>query len=264
MRIRDISIHCFDLPLQQPFRISSGRWARPTTCWSGSNATPGWSAGGRPAPSSDHGRDAGDQPRPARGLRDLLVGQDPLAVDGFLRRAGSFLHTAPSVLAAFDIALHDLRGKAAGLPLFRLLGGENRTIRSDITADLDSPQNMAARVKGFLEAGYTTIKVKVGQDPDSDLARLEAVRGAAGPGCAIRIDANQGWTVPQAIAALRRMEPLRIEFRRAAGRRLGPGRDAGGPPAQPHPGHGRRVPLHAPPGHRAGPGRGPATTSTSS
>ena len=71
---------------------------------------------------------------------------------------------------------------------------------------------MATRVRGFLESGYETIKVKVGQDPDSDLARLEAIRGAAGRDCAIRIDANQGWTVPQAVSALRRMEPYRIEF----------------------------------------------------
>jgi len=60
--------------------------------------------------------------------------------------------------------------------------------------------------------GYKTLKVKVGLDPDEDFARLEAIRRAIGPKRAIRIDANQGWTVPQAIYALRKMEPLAIEF----------------------------------------------------
>jgi L-alanine-DL-glutamate epimerase-like enolase superfamily enzyme len=93
-----------------------------------------------------------------------------------------------------------------------LLGGEPRQLETDITADLDMPEKMAARVKDFIAKGYRTIKIKVGQDPDLDIARLEAIREAIGDNPAISIDANQGWTVPQALAALKGMEKFRILF----------------------------------------------------
>jgi L-alanine-DL-glutamate epimerase-like enolase superfamily enzyme len=71
---------------------------------------------------------------------------------------------------------------------------------------------MAKRAKEFVERGFRTIKVKVGQSPQLDEARIKAIRESIGEGPAIRIDANQGWTVPQAIEALRRLEKYRIEF----------------------------------------------------
>ncbi len=71
---------------------------------------------------------------------------------------------------------------------------------------------MTAEAKGYADMGYKTLKVKVGLDPDEDFARLDAIRSAVGPKVAIRIDANQGWTVPQAIYGLRKMAPLNIQF----------------------------------------------------
>jgi len=67
-------------------------------------------------------------------------------------------------------------------------------------------------VKDSLAQGYRQIKIKVGEDPDLDVRRVKMVREAIGPDIPLRIDANQGWSVPQAIAALRRMEPFKVEF----------------------------------------------------
>ena len=213
MKIQDVKIYYFDIPLQQPFRISIGTMFGANDVLVRVETNSGLVGWGEACPFPPiTGETQETNIMVARNLRDFLIGQDPFAVGSFLRQAGSFLHTNPSIVAAFDMALYDIQGKAFALPLFRLLGGENKTLETDITADLDSPEKMAARAKGFLAAGYRTIKIKVGQDPDLDLARLEAIRGAAGYGCAISIDANQGWSVPQAVSALRRMEKYRVEF----------------------------------------------------
>jgi L-alanine-DL-glutamate epimerase-like enolase superfamily enzyme len=148
----------------------------------------------------------------AKAIRDMIMGQDPLAIDDLLRRIGPLVHANPSAVAAFDMALHDILGKVAGLPLFRLLGGTKNVFETDITTSIDTLDKMTAESKKYADMGYKTLKVKIGLDPDEDFSRLEAIRRAVGPKMAIRIDANQGWTVPQAIYALRKMEPLAIEF----------------------------------------------------
>ena len=148
----------------------------------------------------------------AASIRDMIVGKDPLAIDALLREIGPIVHSNPSAVAAFDMALHDILGKVAGLPLFRLLGGTKNVFETDITTSLDTLEKMTAEAKGYADKGYKTLKVKVGLDPDEDYSHIAAIRAAVGPKVAIRIDANQGWTVPQAIYALRKMAPLAIEF----------------------------------------------------
>jgi L-alanine-DL-glutamate epimerase-like enolase superfamily enzyme len=71
---------------------------------------------------------------------------------------------------------------------------------------------MVKSVQTRLAAGFKTFKIKVGQDPDTDVARLQAIREAIGYDYGIRIDANQGWTVAQAITALKAMEKFKIQF----------------------------------------------------
>jgi L-alanine-DL-glutamate epimerase-like enolase superfamily enzyme len=71
---------------------------------------------------------------------------------------------------------------------------------------------MAKSVQTRLAAGFKTFKIKVGMDPDSDVARLQAIRDAIGYDHGIRIDANQGWTPAQAVMALRAMEKFKIQF----------------------------------------------------
>ena len=142
----------------------------------------------------------------------MIIGKDPLAIDDLVRLIGPIVHSNPSAVAAFDMAFFDILGKVAGLPLFRLLGGTKSVFETDITTSLDTLEKMTAEAKGYADKGYKTLKVKVGLDPDGDFARLEAIRSAVGPKVAIRIDANQGWTVPQAIYGLRKMAPLAIQF----------------------------------------------------
>jgi len=148
----------------------------------------------------------------AREFARLWKGKDALAIDERLAELDAFIARNATVKSAFDMALHDLAAKHAGLPLYKYLGGRPRDIVTDITVGIGSPEEMAAKAKLFKAQGAEVLKVKLGKAPDADIARLQAVRNAVGNEIAIRIDANQGWDYDQAVTALRGLEPLNIQL----------------------------------------------------
>ena len=213
LKITDVEILLFDIPLTSPFRIAIGEMKAANDLLIRIHTNQGIVGLGEACPFPPiTGETQATNAAAARSIRDMLIGKDPLAIDALLREIGPLVHSNPSAVAAFDMALHDILGKVAGLPLFRLLGGTKNAFETDITTSLDTLEKMTAESKKYADMGYKTLKVKVGLDPDEDFARLSAIRAAVGRGVAIRIDANQGWTVPQAVYALRKMEPLAIEF----------------------------------------------------
>jgi len=213
LKITDIEIFLFDIPLTSPFRIAIGEMTAANDLLIRIRTDQGVVGLGEACPFPPiTGETQATNAAAAISIRDMLIGKDPLAIDALLREIGPLIHSNPSAVAAFDMALYDILGKVAGLPLFRLLGGTKNTFETDITTSLDTLENMTAESKKYADMGYKTLKVKVGLDPDEDFARLSAIRAAVGRGVAIRIDANQGWTVPQAVYALRKMEPLAIQF----------------------------------------------------
>ncbi|MDQ7828044.1 MAG: enolase C-terminal domain-like protein [Armatimonadota bacterium] len=113
----------------------------------------------------------------------------------------------PYAKAALDIALHDLKGRALGVPVYELLGGKVREWipvgHSIGLMDVEAAVEEARQVVG---EGIAHIKVKGGPDPARDIRTVEAVREAVGPDVEIRLDANQAYTVPVAIRTLRVLE----------------------------------------------------------
>lgn len=117
----------------------------------------------------------------------------------------------PQAVAAVDLALWDLAGRRTGQPVWRLLGASaaaplavNCTLTSSDRAGA-SREAAEARAEGF-----ACLKAKVGIGDDA--GRLAAIRAAGGPGMAIRLDANAAWSVAEAQAALRILEPVGIEL----------------------------------------------------
>jgi L-alanine-DL-glutamate epimerase-like enolase superfamily enzyme len=213
LKITDVEIFLFDIPLTSPFRIAIGEMKAANDLLVRVRTDQGITGLGEACPFPPiTGETQATNAAAAKAIRDMVVGKDPLAIDDLLRLIGPLVHSNPSAVAAFDMAFFDILGKTAGLPLFRLFGGTKATFETDITVSLDTLEKMTAEAKGYADQGYKTLKVKVGLDPDEDFTRLESIRRAVGPKPAIRIDANQGWTVPQAVYALRKMEPLAIEF----------------------------------------------------
>jgi o-succinylbenzoate synthase len=117
----------------------------------------------------------------------------------------------PQAVAAVDLALWDLAAQRAGQPVWRLLGAAaapdvevNHTLAA---ADRARAASEAAKARA---AGFRCLKAKVGIGDDA--GRLAAIRAAAGPAIGIRLDANGAWSVPEAAAALRALEPVGIEL----------------------------------------------------
>ena len=119
-----------------------------------------------------------------------------------------------SAKAAVDMALWDLLGQKYSAPVYRMLGGARKNIVTDITISVNPPEEMARDARTAVQRGYDCLKVKVGIDPELDVARLAAVRQAVGRDIKLRIDANQAWNAKQAVRILNQMQEkgLDIEF----------------------------------------------------
>lgn len=141
-----------------------------------------------------------------------LVGMCPLRIEQISETMDELVAENPSAKAAIDMALHDIMGKAAHQPLFKLLGGFRGDILTDLTLSIKEPKEMAKDAAKAVERGFKALKVKVGLKPTEDLERIQKIREAVGSEIAIRIDANQGWTVKEAIAVLNKLDPFKIEF----------------------------------------------------
>lgn len=103
--------------------------------------------------------------------------------------------------AAIDIALYDLMGKSLGVPVFKLLGGKLRhRIEVAEVIGIDKPSRMADAALNLKKQGFRTIKMKVGSGKvQEDAARVAAVREAIGDNVALRVDANNSYSVEKAI-----------------------------------------------------------------
>ncbi len=148
----------------------------------------------------------------AQDFARLWKGKNPLALTDRLTELDTYIARNTTAKSAFDIALHDLAAKAAGLPLFKYLGGAVRPITTDITIGIGSPEEMAAKAVLFKKQGAEVLKVKLGKAPEADIARIRAIRDAIGLQTTIRVDANQGWTYDDAVRALQGLQIFDIEF----------------------------------------------------
>jgi muconate cycloisomerase len=146
-------------------------------------------------------------------LSPALVGADPTQVTALRARMDRALKLNPFTKAAVEMALWDLAGKAAGVPVYQLFGGKARDrIPIKMVVGAFDTKKAVALAERFLKWGVRCLKVKVGLDPAGDLERVRAVRETAGHDISIGIDANCGWSVPVARDLLRRLEPYRLLF----------------------------------------------------
>lgn len=148
----------------------------------------------------------------AKELGRIVMGQDPFSIPKIAIDFDRFTPANPGIKAAFEIALWDICGKLSQQPVCHLLGKFRDEFFTDLTIFLDTPEVMAEKAKEIVGRGFKVIKVKVGQAPDLDVRRIEAVRAAVGPNINLRIDANQGWKAAEAVLALKQLEHCRLEF----------------------------------------------------
>ncbi|MCB9641336.1 MAG: dipeptide epimerase [Myxococcales bacterium] len=149
-------------------------------------------------------------------LRDLvepaLIGEDPLRISWVLNKIRPLMNEQPSAKALVDMALYDLLGKRAGLPIYRLLGGYRTSISTSITIGIMPIVEAVEHAVRFTQQGFHCIKVKGGSHLDEDIERVRKIREAIGKGVALRFDANQGYTVEESVRFVHETLDVGIEL----------------------------------------------------
>ncbi|MEM7239951.1 MAG: cis-3-hydroxy-L-proline dehydratase [Pseudomonadota bacterium] len=138
-----------------------------------------------------------------------LIGCDPTAMDVLNARMDAVMKGHPYAKSAVDMACWDIYGKATGLPVFHLLGGRaQERVRLFKVVTRDDPARMVARMAEYQEAGFAHFQVKVGEDRESDIARMWACAGQMTPGQVMDADANTGWRQHDALRIAAEMERI--------------------------------------------------------
>jgi L-alanine-DL-glutamate epimerase-like enolase superfamily enzyme len=148
------------------------------------------------------------------GLRVLapeLIGHDPTELGALNRRMDLALKGHPYVKSGIDMACWDILGQAAGLPVCALLGGrfgDDFLLYRAISQE--RPEVMAERVAAYRAEGYRRFQLKVGGDPEEDVARIRAVAAVLEPGDRLVADANTGWRMHDALRVARAIRDLDV------------------------------------------------------
>lgn len=147
-------------------------------------------------------------------ISKAIIGMDVDDFEDVLQKVQKSIVGNTSAKAAVDMALWDLYGQKYGIPVYKLMGGARKNIVTDITISVNDPETMVRDSLIALNRGYDCLKMKVGVNPELDVARLKAVRQAVGNDVTIRIDANQAWNAKQAVKILNSMQDqgLQIEL----------------------------------------------------
>lgn len=153
-------------------------------------------------------------------LRQLVLGMDAFDTTGVWERVYTMqLQShglgagAAIALSGIDMALWDIRGKASGWPLYKLLGGSAQPIPAyagGVSLGYQAPERLVEEVRALTELGYSAVKLRVGDTPQRDLERVQAVRAAFGPDLTLLVDANTGYCLEDVRQVMSRFDELAV------------------------------------------------------
>jgi L-Ala-D/L-Glu epimerase len=139
-------------------------------------------------------------------LGTVVTGADPDDLAETSRRVQRAVAGNHGAKAAVDVALHDLAARRRGISLARHLGTTRHRLPTDVTLSAGDEADLVGSGVARVADGFEVLKLKVGTDAATDVARVAAVREAVGPEIALRLDANQGWTAREAVRVISAME----------------------------------------------------------
>jgi len=209
MKVKSVSAYPLDLKLKEPFAIAN------ETMYVGENVflkietdedIIGWGCATPDSVTSETKESVMDCFNSV--VKDILVGEDPTRINLLNDVIEDKIKANPSLRAGINMALFDILGKKADLPLYKLLGGYRDKIETSITIGLNPVDVMVEKAKEFVSQGFTCLKVKCGMDPDQDIEVVLAIRSAVGSNIKIRLDANEGYSLEKALRVVETLEKL--------------------------------------------------------
>ncbi|PZR25762.1 MAG: dipeptide epimerase [Citrobacter freundii] len=213
LKIDQVELYKLFIPLKDPFVISLGPIYNAESVVVVIRTNEGITGFGECSPfMSINGESADTGMVVGQYFAQWLKGRDPLLIEENIVGMDKIIYGNSSIKSAFDMAMYDIASQNAGLPLYAYLGGNtNKTIITDYTVSIGEPGKMAQDALKIKEEGYPAIKIKLGNNGDTDVQRIRAIRELVGNEIPLRIDANQGWGVDEAIRTLNALAPYGIQ-----------------------------------------------------
>lgn len=213
MKITDVKIEKFEIQLKEPFKVAFAEISHCDNLLIKVETDEGYCGYGEAAPFAPVTGETFEGCAAVLNMfRQGLIGMNPLDIEKIHVMMDSLVHGNGSAKCAVDIALHDLKGKIMGQPLYRVLGGYQDIVQNDITIGIAAPEKMAEQAEEYVKKqGYHILKIKAGINPEEDLRALSLIREAVGKNVRLRVDANQGYNVSKAVYALEGMKKYGVE-----------------------------------------------------
>jgi L-alanine-DL-glutamate epimerase-like enolase superfamily enzyme len=214
--MRIIRLECWKekLALNEPYTIAYETISIATNVFLRMDTDSGLSGFGCAAPDQEVTNETGKSVLESfeNTIEPYLKGKAPFTYALILEELRTLLKGQPSALAMVDMALFDLIGKRTKEPVYRLLGGYRKCIPTSVTIGILPLKGTLERAIEFIRQGFFILKVKGGSDVEEDIERVLKLRETVGSTVEIRFDANQGYTVSQAIHFINKIKLAKIEL----------------------------------------------------
>ncbi len=144
----------------------------------------------------------------------ILLGEDPRHIEKIVAKMDLLVRDNNQAKATVDFALHDLKGKLLGVPVYELLGGRTvEAARQGWVLSAGKPENVAAEAKKAKDIGFALFKMKIGYGTiQDDIDMVHAVRETVGPDAYLTIDANGFWSYEKALHIIRRIDSAGLDL----------------------------------------------------
>ncbi|MDX9882918.1 MAG: dipeptide epimerase [Prolixibacteraceae bacterium] len=204
--IKHVFIEPVSIPLDEPFTIAIGAKHNIENVLITIQLENGIEGYGEAAPLEPiNGENQATVLATLNSCSDFLIGKDVSQFRQVSKHLKKVFWAQVTARCAIEMAMIDAFTKTLKLPLYTFLGGAGKNVETDYTVDIVSPEMAKTNAFKLKRRGYNTLKTKVGKNLVDDIDRILAIKEGA-PGCGIMLDANQGYSPPQAVHFLEELE----------------------------------------------------------
>jgi len=209
-KIKKVVIEAINIALDEPFTIAIGTKYNIENVLVNIQLENGIEGFGEAAPLEPvNGENQATVLATLQSCKDFLHGKDVSDYRNISHHLKSVFWAQVTARCAIEMALLDAFTKSLDIPLFKYFGGVEKTIETDYTVDIVSPVIAKSNAAKLAARGYRILKTKVGKNLQEDIERILAIKEGA-PGCRITLDANQGFSSPEALHCIEELEKNNI------------------------------------------------------